>query len=55
MNEDYVHATINLDTPDPDCDLDYVPNHGVHMPVRAFIKNSMGFGGQNAVVVFKRV
>ena len=55
MNEDYVHATINLDTPDPDCDLDYVPNHGVHMPVRAFIKNSMGFGGKNAVVVFKRV
>ncbi len=55
MNEDYVHPTINLDNPDPECDLDYVPNTGIKMPVRAFIKNSMGFGGQNAVVVFKKV
>ena len=55
MNEDYVHPTINYENPDPECDLDYVPNVGVHMPVRAFIKNSMGFGGQNAVVVFKKV
>ncbi len=55
MNEDYVSPTINLDNPDPACDLDYVPNVGIKMPVRAFIKNSMGFGGQNAVVVFKKV
>ena len=55
MNEDYVHPTINYENPDPACDLDYVPNVGIHMPVRAFIKNSMGFGGQNAVVVFKKV
>jgi len=55
MNEDYVHPTINLDNPDPECDLDYVPKVGIRMPVRAFIKNSMGFGGQNAVVVFKKV
>jgi 3-oxoacyl-[acyl-carrier-protein] synthase II len=55
MNEDFVHATINLDNPDPECDLDYVPNHGIKMPVRAFVKNSIGFGGQNAVVVFKRI
>jgi len=55
MNEDFVHATINYENPDPECDLDYVPNVGIHMPVRAFIKNSMGFGGQNAVVVFKKV
>ena len=54
MNEDYVSPTINLDNPDPACDLDYVPNVGIKMPVRAFIKNSMGFGGQNAVVVFKK-
>ncbi|HEY9054006.1 MAG TPA: beta-ketoacyl-ACP synthase II [Rectinemataceae bacterium] len=52
--EGYVHATINLDTPDPECDLDYVPNHGIDMDVRAFVKNSMGFGGQNAVVVYKK-
>ena len=55
MNEDYISPTINLDNPDPECDLDYVPNVGISMPVRAFIKNSMGFGGQNAVVVFKKV
>ena len=53
MNENYVHPTINLDNPDPDCDLDYVPNVGVSMPVRAFVKESMGFGGQNAVLVVK--
>jgi 3-oxoacyl-[acyl-carrier-protein] synthase II len=54
MNEDFIHPTINLDNPDPECDLDYVPNHGIQMPIRAFIKNSMGFGGQNAVVVYKK-
>jgi 3-oxoacyl-[acyl-carrier-protein] synthase II len=55
MRDGYVHATINYDNPDPACDLDYVPNKGLNMPIRAFIKNSMGFGGQNAVVVFKTV
>ena len=55
MKEDFVHATINLDNPDPECDLDYVPNVGITMPIRAFIKNSMGFGGQNAVVVYKKI
>jgi len=55
MNENFIHATINLDNPDPECDLDYVPNKGIEMPVRAFVKNSMGFGGQNAVVVFRKV
>jgi 3-oxoacyl-[acyl-carrier-protein] synthase II len=55
MQEDYIHATTNLENPDPACDLDYVPNKGITMPIRAFIKNSIGFGGQNAVVVFKTV
>ncbi len=55
MNEDFIHATINYENPDPECDLDYVPNVGVKAPLRAFIKNSMGFGGQNAVVVFKKI
>lgn len=55
MNEDYVHPTINLENPDPACDLDYVPNVGISMPVRAFVKESMGFGGQNAVLVVKHI
>ena len=54
MQEDYIHPTINLDNPDPECDLDYVPNKGISMPVHAFIKESMGFGGQNAVLVVTR-
>lgn len=54
MNEDYIHPTINLENPDPECDLDYVPNKGITMPVRAFVKESMGFGGQNAVLVVKK-
>jgi len=55
LREGFVPATINLDEPDPECDLDYVPNVGIEMPLRAALKNSMGFGGQNAVVAYIRV
>jgi 3-oxoacyl-[acyl-carrier-protein] synthase II len=54
IKDGFVPATINLSECDPECDLDYVPNVGISMPIRAAVKNSMGFGGQNAVVVFKR-
>ena len=54
IQEGFVHATINLENPDPQCDLDYVPKVGIDMPVRAVVKNSIGFGGQNAVVVFRK-
>jgi 3-oxoacyl-[acyl-carrier-protein] synthase II len=46
-----IHPTINYDTPDPDCDLDYVPNTARVMPVRRAISNSFGFGGHNCCVV----
>ncbi|MDD3981627.1 MAG: beta-ketoacyl-ACP synthase II [Spirochaetia bacterium] len=55
MQEGYIHATTNLENPDPACDLDYLPQKGLYTPIRAFVKNSIGFGGQNAVVVFKTV
>ena len=49
-----IHPTINYTTPDPDCDLDYVPNEARAAEVNAVLKNSFGFGGQNACLVFRR-
>jgi 3-oxoacyl-[acyl-carrier-protein] synthase II len=49
-----VPPTINLETPDPDCDLDYVPNQARKMEVRHVLSNSFGFGGTNAALLFKR-
>ena len=54
--EDYVvPPTINLDTPDPDCDLDYVPNEARDLEVKVAMSNNSGFGGHNASLVFKSV
>ena len=50
----WVHATINRDTPDPECDLDYVPDQARHLAPRVAMSNSFGFGGHNACVVFQR-
>jgi 3-oxoacyl-[acyl-carrier-protein] synthase II len=49
-----VPPTINLDNPDPECDLDYVPHIGRQMPVRYALSNSFGFGGTNGALLFKR-
>ena len=50
--EDRIHPTINLERPDPACDLDYTPNQARRSEVRAAISNSFGLGGQNACLVF---
>ena len=49
-----VPPTINLEHPDPECDLDYTPNQAREREVRVAISNSMGFGGHNACLVFRR-
>lgn len=48
---DVIPPTINLDTPDPDCDLDYTPNHPRERRVRYAMNNSFGFGGHNATII----
>ena len=51
---DFATPTINLKTPDPDCDLDYVPNTGRKLDINYALKNTFGFGGQNATLAFKK-
>ena len=52
INEGFIHPTINLENPDPDCDLNYVPHVGIKKEVKYAISNSFGFGGHNATLVF---
>jgi 3-oxoacyl-[acyl-carrier-protein] synthase II len=54
IRDGLIPPTINYETPDPDCDLDYVPNVARREAVNAAIINGFGFGGQNAVAVFRR-
>ncbi len=54
FRHDYLPPTINLDTPDPECDLDYIPSQGRETRVDHIVSNSFGFGGINAALVFGR-
>jgi 3-oxoacyl-[acyl-carrier-protein] synthase II len=53
IKEDIIPPTINYENPDPDCDLDYVPNEARRTEVKVAMSNSLGFGGHNASIIFK--
>jgi len=54
IKESILPPTINLETPDPECDLDYVPKAARKKEINAAMSNSLGFGGHNATIVFKK-
>jgi 3-oxoacyl-[acyl-carrier-protein] synthase II len=54
MQHKLAHPTINYETPDPECDLDYIPNKARPMTIDTALSNSLGFGGHNAVLVIQR-
>jgi 3-oxoacyl-[acyl-carrier-protein] synthase II len=55
MNNGIIHPTINYETPDPDCDLDYVPNVARRADVKVCLKNSFGLGGENCCLMLRRL
>jgi 3-oxoacyl-[acyl-carrier-protein] synthase II len=55
LRDQVAPPTINLRTPDPQCDLDYVPNEKRRMPIRVALSNSFGFGGTNGTLIFKQL
>ena len=54
LEKQYIHPTLNLREPDPECDLDYVPLRGREQEVRTMVSNSTGFGGYNAACVIRK-
>jgi 3-oxoacyl-[acyl-carrier-protein] synthase II len=55
MKNSFVPPTINYSNPDPECDLNYTPNFGIEKDINFAMKNSFGFGGHNASLLFKKL
>ncbi|MDP4157839.1 MAG: beta-ketoacyl-[acyl-carrier-protein] synthase II, partial [Bacillota bacterium] len=54
IRDSILPPTINYETPDPECDLDYVPNTARPQTINTVMSNSLGFGGHNATIVLKK-
>ena len=54
IKESVIPPTINYETPDPECDLDYVPNKAIKHEIKVAVTDNLGFGGHNAALVFKK-
>jgi 3-oxoacyl-[acyl-carrier-protein] synthase II len=54
IEDQFAPPTINYETPDPECDLDYVPNRGVDLTIHYAMSNSLGFGGHNSILILKK-
>ena len=54
IEDSYIHPTVGLCESDEECDLNYVPNHGLSVPVNVAMSNSLGFGGHNATLLVKK-
>ena len=54
IHEGFVPATLNYENPDPELDLNYTPNVGVKRDIRVAVSSSLGFGGHNGILVFKK-
>jgi 3-oxoacyl-[acyl-carrier-protein] synthase II len=55
LRDQFFPCTLNITNPDPECDLDYVPNQGQYGSIRNALSESLGFGGHNGALIFKRV
>ena len=55
INNNFIPPTIHYETPDPECDLNYVPNTSLEIDVTYAMSNTFGFGGHNACVIFKKI
>ena len=55
IRDQWAPPTMNYETPDPECDLDYIPNKGIDLKIDYVMSSSLGFGGHNGILIFKKL